>query len=66
MGHGRKDKVWCGVVSIRIGIALEVSPSSIINIQIPHERKDEEEDLRSDYQSLFSIKSVLITIIFRG
>ena len=45
MGHGRKDKVRCGVLSIRIGIAIEVSASSIINIQIPHERTDEEADL---------------------
>ena len=52
MGHGRKDEVGCGVVSI-------------VNTYVYH-KKEEEEDLRLSYQSLFPIKGVLITIIFRG
>ena len=66
MGHGWKDKVRCGVLSIRIGIAIEVSASSITNTHIPHERTDEEADFQLLYQSLFSIKSVLITIVICG
>ena len=66
MGHGWKDEVRCGVVGISIGIALEVSSSSVVDIYITHERKDEEADIILIYQSLFPIKGVLISIVTCG
>ena len=58
--------VRCGSVGMRIGIALEVSSSSSMNIHIPYERKDEEPDLQLLYQDLFPIQGVLVTIVICG